>query len=59
MGDYLQESEDTLFVLTVHITVFKELEVWDKSFAWTDIPANVHEDVSQKQTDHMKDARFI
>lgn len=33
----LQESENTLFVFAVHIAAFKELEVWNKSLAWTDI----------------------
>lgn len=40
MGHYLQESENTLLVFTVHIAAFKELEVWNKSVAWADIPVN-------------------
>lgn len=59
MGHYLQESENTLLIFAVHITPFKELEVWNKSFAWTDISVNAtremlyqsKEGMSQRQTD--------
>lgn len=38
MITYLQESENLLLILSVHVTLLKQQEIWNKSIAWSDMP---------------------
>lgn len=35
---YLQEGVNSLFILSIHIVLRKQLEVWHKSIAWSNVP---------------------
>lgn len=35
---YLKECENLLLVLSIHITLLKQQEVWHKSIAWSNMP---------------------
>lgn len=35
---YLQECEDLLLALSIHIAFFKQLEVWNESIARSNMP---------------------
>lgn len=53
MGYYLQESEKALLLFAIHITTLKELEVWNKSFAWTDISVNANREMLDQSKEGM------
>lgn len=35
---YLEEGVNSLFILSIHIVLRKQLEVWHKSVAWSNVP---------------------
>lgn len=35
---YLKECEHLLFVLSIHVALLKQQEVWHKSIAWSNMP---------------------
>lgn len=35
---YLEEGVNSLLILSIHVVLFKQLEVWHKSVAWSNVP---------------------
>lgn len=35
---YLKEGVNSLFILSIHVVLRKQLKVWHESFAWSNIP---------------------
>lgn len=35
---YLKEGVNSLFILSIHVVLRKQLKVWRESFAWSNIP---------------------
>lgn len=35
---YLEEGVNSLFILSIHVVLRKQLEIWHESFAWSNIP---------------------
>lgn len=40
---YLQECEDPLLLPAIHISLFKQIEVWRETIAWSDMPGTERE----------------
>lgn len=35
---YLEEGVNSLFILSIHVVLRKQLEVWHKSVTWSNVP---------------------